>query len=63
MIKVTGTLNTVYLDDEGYTQQVLESKTFKRYGIRCKLFILKCKIFYDWVEVKEVQNNESKSNS
>lgn len=53
-IKVTGTLNTVYLDDEGYTQQILESKTFKKNGIRCKLFILKCKIFYDWVEVKEV---------
>lgn len=54
MIKVTGKLNTGYMNSEGNIIQPSESKTFKKYGWRCKWFILKCKLFYDWVDVEEV---------
>lgn len=54
MIKVTGSLNAAYRDPEGYVTQPTTSKTFKRYGWRCKWFIFKCKLFYDWVDVEEV---------
>lgn len=54
MIKVTGTLNAAYRSPEGNLIQPTTIKTFKRYGWRCKWFIFKCKLFYDWVDVKEV---------
>lgn len=56
MIKVTGTLNTAYRSPEGNLVQPTISKTFKKYGLRCKLFIFKCKLFYDWVEVNKIKN-------
>lgn len=52
MIKVTGTLNAAYRSPEGNLVQPTTSKTFKRYGWRCKWFIFKCKLFYDWVDVE-----------
>lgn len=54
MIKVTGALNTAYRSPEGSLVQPTTIKTFKRYGWRCKWFIFKCKLFYDWVDVEEV---------
>lgn len=60
MIKVTGTLNAAYRDPEGYVTQPTTSRTFKRYGWRCKWFIFKCKLFYDWVDVEEIKNESSK---
>lgn len=57
MIKVTGTLNTAYKSPEGNLVQPTISKTFKKYGLRCKLFIFKCKLFYDWVEVEKLKDD------
>lgn len=53
MIKVKGTLNTVYNNEEGDLIQPSQTKYFKRYGLRCKLFIFKMRIFYDYVEISE----------
>lgn len=55
MIKVTGTLNVAYRSPEGNLVQPTTIKTFKRYGWRCKWFIFKCKLFYDWVDVEEIK--------
>ena len=52
MIKVTGYLNGGYYSPEGNFVKPSTSKTFKKYGLRCKWFILKCKLFYDWVDVE-----------
>lgn len=60
MIKVTGALNTAYRSPEGNLVQPTTIKTFKRYGWRCKWFIFKCKLFYDWVDVEEIKNESNK---
>lgn len=60
MIKVTGTLNVAYRSPEGNLVQPTTIKTFKRYGWRCKWFIFKCKLFYDWVDVEEIKNESNK---
>lgn len=60
MIKVIGTLNAAYRSPEGNLVQPATSKTFKKYGLRCKWFIFKCKLFYDWVDVEEIKNESSK---
>lgn len=53
MIKVTGHLNGGYYSPEGNFVNPSTSKTFKKYGWRCKWFIFKCKLFWDWVEVEQ----------
>ena len=53
MIKVTGHLNGGYYSSEGNFVNPSTSKTFKKYGWRCKWFIFKCKLFWDWVEVEQ----------
>lgn len=60
MIKVTGALNVAYRSPEGNLVQPTTIKTFKRYGWRCKWFIFKCKLFYDWVDVEEIKNESNK---
>ena len=60
MIKVTGTLNAAYRSPEGNLVQPATIKTFKRHGWRCKWFIFKCKLFYDWVDVEEIKNESNK---
>lgn len=60
MIKVTGTLNVAYRSPEGNLVQPTTIKTFKRYGWRCKWFIFKCKLFYDWIDVEEIKNESNK---
>ena len=53
MIKVKGTLNSAYYED-GMVIQPAETRYFKKYNLRCKLFILKMKLFYDWVEITRI---------
>lgn len=45
MIKITGYL--IFVDK--YGNHVKESKTFKKWGIRAKIFYLKMILFYDLV--------------
>ena len=47
MIKVKGTLKT---------NTTIKTKImyFKKYNLRCKLFILQMKLFYDWVEIIKI---------
>ena len=52
MIVITGLLNSCYLDPELGYQQVTERKSFKKWNLRAKLFLLKCQVFYDHVEVE-----------
>lgn len=53
MIKVKGLLNTTYYNEYGDLIQPSQTKYFKMYGLRCKLFIFKMRIFYDYVEITE----------
>lgn len=52
MIKITGHL--LFLDEHG--NHIEESKTFKKWGLRAKIYRFKMKFLYDWVET-EYENN------
>ena len=54
MIKIIGHTNGATIDplSGDFIEYPDLTKNFKRYGLRAKLFYLKCQFLCDWVEVK-----------